>query len=165
MKKLIVPVFLCLFFLSGCGKVRPEPPKFDFTATCEADGFSGEIISYSNKPIEVKTVTPEALSGMTAKAGNSIVLVSFSNIEKSSEDFPSIRNFSCSKAALILDVLRSAELNLSAIDEEQVAYTAETSLGELSLVTDMMGNILAIRQENSGFTVRLCHQDSRNTEP
>ena len=164
--KTLVPVFLCLFLLCSCN-TAPPPPVFDFTALMESeDGkYSCEINCNKTDVIEVKTVTPEVLSGMTAKAGNSLVSVSFGGTVKSSDKFPEIRNFSCSKSALILDSLRRAELQLKAKDDSRLAYTAQTELGELTLVTDTKGNILAFRQENSGFTLRLCHQDRENPEP
>lgn len=164
MKKLI-PAFLCLFLFSGCGEAAPEPPKFDFTATCEAEDFTGEVISGSSEPIEVKTVTPEALSGMTAKAGNSVVVVSFMGTAKSSEAFPAVRDFNCSRAALMLDTLRSTQLVLSGREGDKITYSAETYLGELTLVTDIQGNILTVSQEKDGFTLRLCHQDNQSTQP
>lgn len=131
----------------------------------ESGDFSCELICSKSEPIEVKTVTPEFISGMTAKAGNSLVNVSFGGTEKSSDKFPGIKEFSCSRAALILDCLRRAELQLSAMDEGRIAYTAETELGKLTLVTDTAGNILAFRQENSGFTLRLGRRYKGNTEP
>lgn len=164
--KTLVPVFLCLFLLGGCTPPPPSP-EFEFTAFMETEDedFSCEIFSSEFEPIEVKTVTPEVISGMTAKAGNSLVSVNFGGTVKSSDKFPEIKDFSCSRAALILDSLRRAELQLMAEEEGRFAYKAETELGELTLVTDNKGHILAFRQENSGFTLRLCHQDKENSEP
>ena len=163
--KTFIPVFLCLFLLCSCN-TAPPPPVFDFSAPMESeDGkFSCEINCSKTDVIEVKTVTPEVLSGMTAKAGNSLVSVSFGGTVKSSDKFPKIKDFSCAKTALILDSLRRAELQLNSKDDSRFAYTAETELGKLTLVTDTKGNILAFRQENSGFTLRLCHQDIGNPE-
>ena len=163
--KTFIPVFLCLFLLCSCN-TAPPPPVFDFSAPMESeDGkFSCEINCSKTDVIEVKTVTPEVLSGMTAKAGNSLVSVSFGGTVKSSDKFPKIKDFSCAKTALILDSLRRAALQLNSKDDSRFAYTAETELGKLTLVTDTKGNILAFRQENSGFTLRLCHQDIGNPE-
>ena len=164
--KLLVPVFLCLFLLCGCSS-PPPAPDYSFSAFMEMeDGdFSCEVICSDSEPIEVRTVTPEVLLGMTAKAGNSLVSVSFGGTVKSSDKFPEIRDLSCSRAALILDSLRRAELQLTGKDEGRFAYSAETELGNLTLVTDNEGNILAFRQENSGFTLRLAHRHTQRTEP
>lgn len=152
MKKLIIPLFLCVF-LCSCS-ISTKTPVVNNTFSSQAQIKTGEFsydakISCKDNTVYINVCSTNA-AGMTMSCSSNELVYSFKDMTKSVEKSKaSVFN----PSVVLYDAMNSLNTARLEREEDNYAYFGKNEAGDYVLKTDKDGNIKSLVVENAQISI------------